>query len=224
MKKVSAREIQEIDKLVIERIGIPSLVLMENAGRQTAEKILGQLRRPLKSKVSVFCGLGNNAGDGFVIARYLMNAGVRVRVFLIGKRHQLKSDAAVQCNILRNLKCPVQEIQSSNLSVCREIASSDLLVDAIFGVGLNREISEPFRSVIKSLNGSGKRIIAVDVPSGLDATTGSIHGVCVRAHMTVTFSYAKKGFFIKNGPIYIGKLAVVDIGIPRAAVRKLIKH
>ena len=223
MSYVTVEQIQRLDKMATEKYGIPSIVLMENAGRAVAEEVLKDLQRGKHRRVTIICGVGNNAGDGFVTARHLWNAGVDPTVFLIGEAGHLKQDAAVNYRILKNCGYPVSEIRGKNLSLKRHLAKTDIIVDAIFGVGLNRQILEPFQSVIELSNDSCKRTIAVDVPSGLDATTGKICGVCIQADKTVTFSFSKKGFFVGEGPRMTGKVIVADIGIP-GRIMKNVKY
>jgi len=216
-KALSALEIQKLDQIAIQKIGIPSIALMENAGRSVAQEVLRRAKRFPKKCVLIFCGLGNNAGDGFVCARHLINHNVRTKVFLIEKPDHLKDDAAVNYKILRNLKIPIHLIESTaSLKIIdADFKKTKIIVDAIFGVGLNRDIEGLFKVVIEKINSAKAHVISVDVPSGLDATTGKIYGVCVRAKTTVTFSFAKKGFFINEGPRQVGRIVVVDIGIPR---------
>ncbi len=211
---VTVKQIQKLDKLAIEKYGIPSLTLMENAGRQVAFEVTKTLKRKKQPHVCVICGLGNNAGDGFVIARYLIDIGIKTSIFLIGKGCRLKHDAAVNYKILKNAKRPIREVGSADLRFLRDIQKSDIIVDAIFGVGLNREILDPFRSIIEVINKNSKKIISVDTPSGLDGTTGKIYGICIKADLTVTFTFMKKGFLRGQGPKHTGKVTVVDIGIP----------
>ena len=213
-KALTAREIQSLDRKAIEKYGVPSIVLMENAGRAVADEVLKDLRKIRRPKVCVFCGVGNNAGDGFVIARHLLNQGIGTKIFLIGRPKQLKADAAINYQILQNCKYKISEISLLAGAVRKTVEETDIIIDAIFGVGLNRDIVEPSKSIIEVLNHSMKRILAVDVPSGLNATTGKIYGVCIKAYKTVTFSFPKTGFFKNAGPLYIGKLVVADIGIP----------
>ena len=219
-KTVTAVQIQKLDEIAITQIGIPSLVLMENAGRLVSEEVLQHLRliKKSKSQVSIICGVGNNAGDGLVCARYLMNREVKVKVFLIGKPQNFKTDAAVNYQILKNLKVPIHWIDSTH-PIEKDFKQSRIVVDAIFGVGLNREISDPFKSVIETINEAKRFVVSVDVPSGLDATTGKIYGVCVRASLTLTFTFPKKGFFIAEGSHYVGKIVVADIGIPKKLLK-----
>ncbi len=212
---VTVRQVQKLDKIAIKRCGIPSLVLMENAGRAVAEEVKKSLRGKRSPRVCIVCGVGNNAGDGFVVARHLINEGVGVKVLLASPKQGFKHDAAVNYRILKKMKCPIRRFAA------REVAAAGSVVDAIFGVGLNREIAEPFRGTIETLNRKAKYVIAVDVPSGLDGTTGAIYGVCVKADRTVTFSFAKKGFYKRQGPRHTGKVIVVDIGIPARLKNKI---
>ncbi|MFA5059462.1 MAG: NAD(P)H-hydrate epimerase [Candidatus Omnitrophota bacterium] len=216
---LTSAQAQRIDRIAITKIGIPSIVLMENAGRAAAKEII----RTLKSKrsslkknlVLVFCGLGNNGGDGFVIARYLSGAGIKVKVFILGSPHRLKEDAVLNYRILRLLKIPVVRSTATPSLVRRDILRSQLIVDAIFGVGLNRAINEPFFNMIKTINQYAQCVFAIDIPSGLDATTGKIHGICVNASRTITFNLPKKGFFYNDGPKYTGQIKTLSIGIPK---------
>ncbi len=224
---LSTLEIQALDKFAIETLGMSSLSLMENAGRAVSSKILHRLNKRKKSQkpfVVIFCGLGNNAGDGFVVARHLHLAGVGVKTYIIGKVKNLKSDAAANYQILKWLKSGIRHVEAMNRFVKNDIAHCDVVVDAIFGVGLNRDVEEPFFSVIQAINKYGKYVVSVDVPSGLDSTSGRIQGNCVKANVTVTFSFAKKGFFKNDGPHYTGRVVVADIGIPKALIKKIKTH
>lgn len=218
MKNLTAQQIQQLDRRTIEAYGIPSVVLMENAGRAVARKIFQDFpKRNLR--VVIFCGTGNNGGDGFVVARHLREDGAKVRVFLAGKIRDLKPDAAVNCGILTRLGQRVDEIAVVDRKVLRGIAAADVVVDALFGVGLNRPLNDFFCGLIDALNAGGKPIVAIDLPSGLDATAGTIWGRAVRAQQTVTFTFPKKGFYRNAGPAHAGRITVVDIGIPKAVIR-----
>ncbi len=212
---VTTQQIQSYDRLAIERYGIPSIILMENAGRAVAEEVLRDLRRRKQSRVAVVCGMGNNAGDGFVAARHLWNAGVDTTVFLIGRQEQLKQDAAINFFILKKCGYPVRKMQTPTTLFKKYLAETDIIIDAIFGVGLNREIMEPYRGAIIAINDSRRPVVAVDIPSGLDGTTGRIFGVCIKAAKTISFSFPKKGFSRGQGPVVTGKVVVADIGIPK---------
>lgn len=220
---LSAGQIQRLDQLAIEKERIPSLVLMENAGRAAAGVILRQCRAYQNPFVCVVCGTGNNGGDGFVVSRHLQRAGVATVTYLVGKTSGLKQDALANYRILKKQGSSVHRISQSNRFLRQDIARADVIVDALFGVGLNRNIQEPFKSIIELINSRkpGKTVISLDVPSGLDATTGAVFGVCVQADLTVTFSAPKQGFYKKEGRVYTGRVKVVDIGIPKKLMKSV---
>jgi len=219
---VTVKQIQRLDKVAIDQYGVPSIVLMENAGQLVSQVIIKKLKRTKRPLVHVVSGVGNNAGDGFVIARYLINAGIKTKVFHLGKGKDLKADAAINYQLLKKLQYPIEALSSQRLLSFRRDAlqcvftKADIVVDAVFGVGLNREIKGAFKDLIEVMNSKAKRILSVDIPSGLDGTTGKIFGVCIKAQTTVTFSFPKKGFYKNQGPKYCGKIIVVDIGIPKS--------
>ncbi len=221
MKTAGVGQMQQIDRIAIEDYGIPSLALMENAGRAVAGEVITRLAGKRRPRVIVICGPGNNGGDGFVAARHLANAGVDTGIFLLGQAAGLSPDARIHYGVARHCGIPVRALRRVDPAARRQIRRADMVVDAIFGIGLNREIGQPFREVIELVNISGKQVAAVDIPSGLDGTTGKVWGVCVRAAVTVTFACAKKGFFKNDGPKVTGKVMVVDIGIPGKIVRRL---
>ena len=207
MKTVSVKEMQELDRIAIEDKGIPSITLMENAGRAVGEIALTELNNIKNKKAAVFCGSGNNGGDGFVAARYLFNKGINVSVYLIGRRLNLKNDSKLNAEALDDIGVEIREI-SAPISI-----NHGLIIDAIFGIGLKGEVKEPARSIISDLNKKSVPIISVDVPSGLDADTGEILGIAVKAGITVTMQFPKQGFYKNKGPEYTGKIITVDIGI-----------
>ena len=208
---------QEIDRRAIEEFGISSLILMENAGSGAACVALGMLKDLNKKKVICVCGKGNNGGDGFVCARHLMNSGVDTEIFLVAEPSKLKGDAKINFGILRKIKAKVRIFKTErDFKFFKEkLKDAQIIIDAIFGIGLSGEIKEPYITIIKAMNESGKPILAIDVPSGLDATTGNILGVCIKAKKTVTFGLPKTGFVKKSGPLSAGELVVVDISIPK---------
>ncbi len=198
-----------------EYLGVSKLVLMENAGRRVSEfcaKILGSR----KANILVVAGPGNNGGDGFVAARYLAQS-YKVRVFLLAKPSEIRTpEAKKNWEILEKMRLTVETHYGYDFQKLREmIKYSDLIIDAIFGTGLKGVVREPYKTAIEYLNSSGKTIVAVDVPSGLNPDTGEVHGVAVKASYTVTFHCVKKG--LETGRNHTGKIEVVDIGIPREA-------
>lgn len=211
MRLATSREMREIDRRAIEEIGIPSVVLMENAGRVAADVALDMLAGKAGARVVIVCGRGNNGGDGFVIARHLHNAGVRVTIYLLAPRDKIAGDALINLKIVEALKLDLRYLAAEPL----DFSDADLIVDAIFGTGLSAQVRQPYLSVINAINDSGKPVLAVDVPSGLDADTGRVLGACVRANRTVTFALSKIGFTRELGPQMTGDVIVVDIGVPR---------
>lgn len=216
MYLVTAEEMQTMDRLTIERFGIPGRVLMENAGRGATRLLIDMFPDVCRKRIGVVAGRGNNGGDGFVMARYLSEMGAEVIVYLLGTADRVQGDAAANLNLLAPLKVPVIEMPdkrvfSQHRTVLRHCR---LWVDAILGTGLKSEVKGYYRDVIEFMNQSRQPIFAVDIPSGLDADTGQPHGVCTRAVGTATFAFAKIGHFMYPGRRYTGRLGVVDIGIP----------
>lgn len=208
MKTVSAKEMQTIDRRTIEEYGISSLILMENAGRGVADRIT--VTEPKPSKILVVCGRGNNGGDGLVAARHLVNRGYTVRVLLLCPSATLKGDPAVNFNIVSKMKIPIDFASAANL-----IVEADLILDAIYGIGLNRFLDEKDQKLIQLLNHSGKKIFAMDIPSGLNADSGRPMPVAVNAQRTFTLAAAKRGLLTGEGPKHSGAVEIIDIGIPK---------
>jgi NAD(P)H-hydrate epimerase len=211
---------QSIDRQAIEGYGIPSLCLMENAGRCVAEETVKWLRRSPTKRVLIVCGTGNNGGDGLVAARHLLNMGVKVSLLIAGSPASFKADALINYRITKKLKIPCRAaFRLSGRELSSFLDKADVIVDAIFGVGLSRPVDGPCRLLVEAINAAGRRVVAIDVPSGMDATTGKVRGACVKAAKTVTLAVAKKGLFLNEGPHYAGKIIVVDIGIPGVVLR-----
>ena len=200
MQAVTRAQMAEIDRRAIEEYGIPSLALMENAGRAVAAAV--ERLRPLGRRVLIACGRGNNGGDGFVAARALHNHGYHVQVLATGEP---RGDAAIMARPARRLCAFVDAMPS---------ITPDVIIDALTGTGLDRPVEGPMREMIRRINGAQLPVVAVDVPSGLDADTGRPLGEAVRAARTVTMGLPKIGF-AKAGA-YVGLVEVADIGIPRA--------
>src|SRR6266436_3613661 len=171
MRVLTAAQMREADRRTIEDIGIPSLVLMENAGRQVVAALEAIHTDILDRQVAVLCGRGNNGGDGFVVARTLLQRGVDVSVFLIGQVSDVRGDARVNLDILGRLGVTVVEIADSQAWELHssEVSGCDLIIDAIFGTGLNAPLTGLLETVVADVNGLGVPIVAVDLPSGLAA-------------------------------------------------------
>ena len=214
MKVVSADEMREIDRRAIEEYGVPSIVLMENAGRAAADAIEGLCAEDKIDTVLVIAGKGNNGGDGFVVARHLVNRGLDCSILLIGEVSAAKGDARINLDIALKMGIEVREAQSNISLVEEEIRSAGLLVDALFGTGLSKKVEGFFAEVIDRINMSDSPIVSLDIPSGLDASTGRVLGTTVEADMTVTFCLPKIGSIIHPGVNYVGELILADIGAP----------
>jgi NAD(P)H-hydrate epimerase len=215
MFTLSRDEVRELDRRAIEEYGVPGAVLMENAGRGAAAVLLAQ---GVHGPVLVCCGKGNNGGDGFVIARHVDNHGVAVRVLLFADPATLTGDAATHCRILERAGLPVAvrtENPVDEAALRREFTAAEWLVDALFGTGLTGPVRPPFDRVIAAMNASLARVLAVDLPSGLDCDTGRPLGPTVRAEHTVTFVAEKRGFAAAQAREWLGRVHVVNIGIPR---------
>ncbi|MCZ6597682.1 MAG: NAD(P)H-hydrate epimerase [Planctomycetota bacterium] len=212
--------VRELDRRAIEDYGIPSILLMENAGRACAEAVRGMLAEGTADPVLVLCGPGNNGGDGLVIARTLANGGVAARVLFVGPLAKLdgaSEDVRLNARLWRDLGGEIESISSADEL---ELAHASLIVDALFGTGLTRELREPFAAIVRAINASDRPVLAVDLPSGLDADTGDVLGEAVRADVTVTFVARKRGFDLADGPGLCGRVVVAEIGIPRAFIEE----
>src|SRR5579863_142753 len=225
MKILTATEMREVDRLTTERYGIPSLTLMENAGRSVAEFIRDRFPHLERRRIVVLCGKGNNGGDGFVVARHLQKVGVEVRVLLFADPKEIKGDAAK--NFAR-LKRTV-EVQRFGTQVSRSgptvhsavtwdrrLGDTLILVDALLGTGIRGPVKGDLASAIRSINShpDGASVVSVDIPSGLDSDTGEAHGECVSADHTVTFTAPKRGMVLGDASRAVGQLVVCDIGSP----------
>lgn len=209
MKIAGRKIVRDIDDKTIKKYGIPGLVLMENAGRAVSEVILNQYSG--SQKIAIFCGGGNNGGDGFVIARHLISAGKEVTTYLLKSPSDYKGDAKTNLDALRKISNNIKKIGSSFTNYKK----SDLIVDAIFGTGLDKEIKGPARNIITKLNSLRTPRISVDIPSGLDSDSGVPLGIAVKAAATVTFILPKTGTVIYPGIDYAGKLYIADITTPK---------
>lgn len=213
---------QELERIAINKYGIPSMLLMENAGRRMAEEVIKRAQRlRLKNPaVSIYCGQGNNGGDGLVCARYLFANGVNTRVFVIGDSSSIKGDPAVHLNILQKMKMATTTIKNrKDLRRLKKVPKTDIIVDAIFGIGFKGRAGGLYKEAIEFIGRICAYTFSVDVPSGLDATTGQVKGPCIRADETITMSLPKTGFYRKDGPEYAGRVKVVEIGLPATVLK-----
>jgi NAD(P)H-hydrate epimerase len=219
-RALSRDEVRDVDHRAIEDFGMPGIVLMENAGRGAAELLTGL---GIQGPVVVVAGKGNNAGDGFVIARHLESAGIEIEVLLACEPNQLRGDAAVNFKILRLARTPLQFVTPDlPLEELNGLLSrADWVIDALLGTGTRGAIQDPLASLIERINAKSDKILAVDLPSGLDCDTGRPLGPCVRANHTATFVARKLGFEAPKSREFTGTVHVIGIGIPKTLLDEL---
>src|SRR5438093_6306044 len=216
MRVLNSAQMREADRRTIEEIGIPPLVLMENAGRQVVAAMEAMHSDLLELEVAVLCGRGNNGGDGFVVARTLLQRGVSVSVFLMGRVADVRGDARINLEILGRLGLTVVEIGDSQAWELHfsEVRDCSIIVDAIFGTGLNAPVSGLIESVIADVNAAGITVVSIDVPSGLSADSPEPIGPSVEADTTVTLAAPKLPLVLPPGEAHSGDIVIADIGIP----------
>jgi len=206
-----------VDAITSRKYGIASIILMENAGKAVAgesEKILKKLKN---KNIAVVCGSGNNAGDGFVAARYLHNKGFKVNVILTKSPKSFDGDCKINFCVLKKLKACI----SSDFI---HIRKAGIIIDAVLGTGINGFVKDSAAKAISEINGSKAYKISVDIPSGMNGDTGDIMGSAVKADRTVTFAFQKNAFKNKTSKKHTGKIITADIGIPKAAAEDIIKN
>ncbi len=232
---LSRDQVRDLDRRAIEDHGIPGVVLMENAGRGAAELLMRL--NPERQPVVILCGPGNNGGDGFVIARHLDNHGWPVKLWLLRAETNPRTFGFAQaaaaidrrlshdCEINASIWSASHPIATNLTSgrdwkeaLAQDVLAAGWIVDALFGTGLSRPLAEPFQELFPFINQSGKAILAIDVPSGLDCDTGQPLGPTVRATHTATFVAHKKGFLNPDSEKWTGTIHVIDIGAPRKLV------
>jgi NAD(P)H-hydrate epimerase len=250
IRPLSRQEVRELDAHAARDLGLPTLILMENAGRGAASWLVELttglnadlaarpfsqssvddiqfLRGPLP-RILILCGPGNNGGDGGVVARHLDAWGFPTRICWFASQHQLRGDPRVQWQILESagvdqttwFDMHAGDPQAADLDA--SLASTDWIVDGLLGTGLTRPVEGALRLVVEALNRSGKPILALDLPSGLDADSGLPLGIAVHAQATATFVAPKLGFSAPGASDYTGRVAVIDIGLPRESLRRFL--
>jgi hydroxyethylthiazole kinase-like uncharacterized protein yjeF len=211
-------QVRAFDSWAINELGIPGVVLMENAGRSCAELVSDKLSQVANPKVCIFCGSGNNGGDGYVIARHLLNSGFEVCVVLCGDREKVKGDAKINLDVLEGMGRSIEILNPAGDDVSVRVrtiaAKTDMIVDALFGTGLQGQLRVDYIKLIECINSLGRPVVAVDIPSGLDCDTGEPLGAAIKADCTVTFVAVKKGFSVGSDVRqYTGEIYVASIGI-----------
>ena len=220
MKIVKPEQMGEVDKFTINEIGIPGIVLMENAAVSVVNEVLGMLPDLSGRRIIVLAGKGNNGGDALAVARHLYNKGIDVRTFLLAKKDEVKGDAETNLKILENMGIDIVEFISEGQFPELEnvLEKADIVVDGIFGTGLKGNVRGIPARLIDIVNSSLKTVVSIDIPSGINGENGKIMGCCIRASSTVTFALPKIGLLVHPGCEYTGKIVVADIGIPQKAI------
>ena len=218
---LARQRIRELDRRAIEEFGVPGVVLMENAGRGVAD-LLCRWADP--TRVAICCGRGNNAGDGFVLARHLDLRGFDARVLLWSQPSDLAGDAAVNFRIVRESGIPLSVFgtDAPTADVAAVLATAEWIVDALLGTGARGAPRPPLDAVIRAVNSAEKPVLAVDLPSGLDCDSGEPADPTVRARATATFVAHKPGFLVPEAAAFTGGVHVVDIGAPRRLVEEML--
>jgi NAD(P)H-hydrate epimerase len=221
---LTREQVRELDRRAIDGFGVPGVVLMENAGRGCAELLMRL--NPGRKPTVILCGPGNNGGDGFVIARHLDNHGWPVSVHVIAKHNRTRGDADVNFDILFASGIQYTQYRPDLFEqphrdfFRRDYQNAAWVIDALFGTGLDRPLTEPFDWLVGAVNDSGLPVLAVDIPSGLDCDTGEPLGPTVRATHTATFVAPKRGFLNPKSREWTGEAHVIDIGAPRVLVEE----
>ncbi len=206
---------QSFDRTAIQKFEMPGSLLMENAGRAFVDALAAECGPLEGRRVLVVCGMGNNGGDGFVIARHLANRGADVLAVLLGKPEMLKGDARTTYAIVRNMVGPRLTLREfTDAGHLPNLPEADVVVDAVLGTGFSGEVTGMYRSAIELMNGRAWFVASVDIPSGVSAADGTVADVAVHATLTVTMGLAKIGHYLGAGADHAGKVVVADISIP----------
>ncbi|MEO0272447.1 MAG: NAD(P)H-hydrate dehydratase [candidate division WOR-3 bacterium] len=215
IKVLTPGQMRQADELTVKKIGVNSFQLMENAGKSLAEEIINRFNKTLSEKrIAVFCGKGNNGGDGFVAARYLAKIAELTKVFILAKESEYKGDAAEALTKLK--ECGVNPIDAFDFLKSEE--EFDIYIDAIFGTGFKGELEGIFYEVINKLNEKEGFKVSCDIPSGVNGETGEVANVAFKAHLTCTFAFPKTGLLLYPGRHFAGEIKICNIGIPENIV------
>ncbi|MGQ9780253.1 MAG: NAD(P)H-hydrate dehydratase [Bacillota bacterium] len=222
MYVVTGREMAALDAAARDEYGLPGLLLMENAGREVAGAIEARYGSPLR--VAVVCGPGNNGGDGLVAARHLCLRGHAVEVWLLAEEEAYRGDALVNLKAARAIGLPLRRVPEEEEALREALRRHDVIVDACFGTGFSGAPRPQAAAAIRAMNGAGRPVVAVDIPSGVEADTGAVRGEAVRAVLTVTFALPKLGCLLYPGAACCGELVVVPISLPLGAMAEKLRR
>lgn len=216
IKFISSSKMRKIDSLATAKFGIPSLILMENAGRSIADQAENMLKNRC-FRITIFCGYGNNGGDGFVAARHLANRGYNVVIYVVGEQKKMSKDTKMNFDIINKMKIMVRKITNPrqiNIAI-RQIGKRQLIIDAVFGIGLKGRLDTFYCYLFKKINSTNIPILSIDIPSGLDADRGIPLPIAIKAKRTITMGLAKKGFMNPLAKRCLGKVIIADISLPK---------
>jgi len=211
-------QVRAFDRYCIEELGVPGIVLMENAGRQVAEVVREDVGLETLPHVVILAGCGNNGGDGFVAARHLAMVGVAAKVLLVGTRDAVKGDADTNLRVLEAMDADLEVLDGPDDEVIARVRAvlevADVIVDGLLGTGAEGTVRQPLAGIIRAVNDAREHadIFAIDIPSGLDADTGQPLGAAVMAKATVTMAAVKQGFAAEGAEAYTGRAVLADIG------------
>ncbi|MBI4744364.1 MAG: NAD(P)H-hydrate dehydratase [Actinobacteria bacterium] len=219
MQVVTSKEMEQIELASVSQLGISIYDLMEKAGKAVADAVIQKFTDVKNKQIVIVSGKGNNGGDGFVAGRILAKSKAKVNFFLLSSQDELKGEAALAFNSLGDLSSKCQVLTPENFeSFKNKVSQADIIIDAIFGFGFKGAVKDFIADVIDVTNDSNAFLVSVDIPSGVEADSGHIHSVCVRADETITFGLSKIGLLLYPGAEHTGKLTVADIGFPPEAI------
>lgn len=222
MESISREDVRRTDRCAIQQLGIPGVILMENAGRQVADAAEQLLGGAAGRPVAVVAGSGNNGGDGYVAARHLALRGADVVTFIVCEPAKISGDAAINLDAIRRLGHDIRFLTGDQIGRLADgLAGAELVIDAVGGTGIRGALRGDIAAAVEGINAAGRPVLAVDIPTGLDCDTGRAQGPVVRAAVTVTFLARKKGFDSPGAADYTGEVRVADIGIPAETVARI---
>ncbi|MEK7262912.1 MAG: NAD(P)H-hydrate epimerase, partial [Bacteroidota bacterium] len=215
---LSTNEMRSCDKRAVKEYSISSFLLMENAGRSVADAVEKYCKEIQNKTFLIFCGKGNNGGDGFVVARHLFNRGANVQILLVGKKSEVKDDAKTNLAIVLQLQKKTKDASRFSFQEISkhtsDYPSCDFIIDALFGTGFSGDVRTPYAEIIHWMNENGKPVIAIDIPSGINSDTGIKTNIAVKAQLTVTMATKKTGLLLNDGKENSGNIIVADISMP----------
>lgn len=225
MKAVTGIDMGKIDKYTIEKIGVPGIVLMENAALKVVKHIdlyieQNQIKMP---KVIIIAGKGNNAGDAFAVARHLINSGISVKIYCLFDKEKLMGDAKTNFDILQTIGADIKFVQENSglIEFYNDVINSHILLDGIFGTGFKGQIKGHIAKIVEIINDNANYIMSIDIASGIEAATGKIADICIKANKTVTFELPKIGQLVYPGIYNTGHLAIEKIGMPKESIQSI---